>query len=125
MKIGLRLLPETMAVCKLTEAELPSWAQASALVAFTKTDSETSLVCAQHCVPPEIKAERDWRALVIDGVLDFSLIGIIAPIASLFAANAISIFVISTYDTDYILLRSAKLVDATDLLRNNGYMVIF
>ena len=89
-----------------------------------KTDEESSLVCITSDVPPNIIQRDDgWRGFRIQGILDFSLIGILAKIASLLAENSISIFAISTYNTDYVLIKKENYQKSLDILRHSGYEV--
>ncbi|WP_099203973.1 ACT domain-containing protein [Scatolibacter rhodanostii] len=90
-----------------------------------KTDEELSLVCSTASVPTSvIKREDGWKAFRIEGTLDFSLIGILSKIASLLADNNISIFAISTFNTDYVLTRTDNYARALDLLERAGYQII-
>lgn len=87
-----------------------------------RTDEEKSLVCPTALVPENaLDREDGWRAFRICGVLDFSLIGILARIAGILAANYIGIFVVSTYNTDYILTKEENHSLALSVLRNAGY----
>ena len=88
------------------------------------TDEEFSLVCPTEMVPANT-TERDdgWRAFRIVGVLDFSLIGILAGISSVLAENKIGLFAVSTYNTDYILTKEEHFERALDVLRNAGYII--
>ncbi len=87
-----------------------------------KTDEECSLVCPTQSVPSDTLAREDhWRAMRIQGVLDFSLIGILSRISSLLAEKKIGIFAVSTYNTDYILVKSDSLPDAVSALSDAGY----
>lgn len=90
-----------------------------------KTDEENSLVCLTENAPPNV-IERDdgWNAMRIQGTLDFSLIGILAKLATLLAENNISIFAVSTYNTDYILIKKEKYEQALNVLSAAGYHVI-
>lgn len=91
---------------------------------FAKTDEELSLVCLKQDVPKECTAREDgWRCLRIVGTLDFSLVGILAGIASLLADNKISIFAVSTYNTDYILVKADCFDRAVNILGANGYTI--
>ena len=88
------------------------------------TDEERSLVCPISLVPNDtIEREDGWRAFRIEGVLDFSLIGILSKISSLLAANKIGIFAISTFNTDYILTKKENFDKAIDVLKAEGYLV--
>ena len=90
-----------------------------------KTDEEKSLVCITDEVPANVIHRDDgWKAFRIQGVLDFSLIGILAKIAAALADNGISIFAVSTYNTDYVLMKKENYQKALDVLKALGYMII-
>ena len=90
-----------------------------------KTDEEKSLVCITDEVPANVIQRVDgWKAFRIQGVLDFSLIGILAKIAAALADNGISIFAVSTYNTDYVLMKKENYQKALDVLKALGYMII-
>ena len=90
-----------------------------------KTDEENSLVCLTEAVPDNT-TERDdgWKAFRIQGVLDFSLIGILSKISALLAENKIGIFAVSTYNTDYILTKRENFEKAIQVLENAGYTIV-
>lgn len=90
-----------------------------------RTDEENSLVCMTENVPDNT-TERDdgWRAVRIQGVLDFSLVGILAKISALLADNDIGIFAVSTYNTDYIFTKEENYRRALDVLSDAGYRVV-
>ncbi|WP_438785568.1 ACT domain-containing protein [Enterococcus sp. DIV0421] len=95
------------------------------IVLARKTDEENSLVCITNEVPPNvIQREDDWKAFRIQGVLDFSLIGVLSKIASILADNDVSIFSVSTYNTDYILIKKENYQKAIKTLSNAGYEII-
>lgn len=110
-------------VCKLTDYSSVSLDMEYCFIG--KTDEENSLVCATRDVP-ENTVERDdgWRAFRIQGVLDFSLIGILADITALLAKNKISVFAVSTYNTDYVLTKSKNFDKAIEVLRKAGYRIV-
>lgn len=90
-----------------------------------KTDEENSLVCPTEDVPRRVLQREDgWNAFRIQGVLDFSLVGILSQIAAILAAHKISIFAISTYNTDYVLTKSGDYEKALNLLQKAGYQVV-
>lgn len=89
-----------------------------------KTDEENSLVCRTEDVPDNVTDRDDgWKAFRIQGVLDFSLIGILAGISALLAENEIGIFVISTFNTDYVLVKEENYTRALKVLQKAGYTV--
>ena len=90
-----------------------------------KTDEEHSLVCLTTDVPEHVLEREDgWRAFRIEGVLDFSLIGILARISGLLAEQSIGLFVVSTYQTDYILTKKAQFERALEVLSRAGYALM-
>ena len=110
-------------VCK---AENYSLVNLDAEYCFTgKTDEENSLVCMTGDVPENvIEREDGWKAFRIQGILDFSLIGILAEISALLAENDIGIFAVSTFNTDYILTKKENYQKALNVLEHAGYKII-
>jgi hypothetical protein len=91
---------------------------------MTRTDEELSLVRAAEAVPSDARAERGWRALRIAGTIDFGLTGVLTSVLAPLGDAAISIFAVSTFDTDYILVREHALAAAIDTLRAAGHRVM-
>ncbi|MFR5875539.1 MAG: ACT domain-containing protein [Eubacterium sp.] len=90
-----------------------------------KTDEELSLVCLTENAPDDaLEKDDDWKAFRIQGTLDFSLIGILAPIADILAENQIGIFAVSTYNTDYVLVKKENFEKSLKILETNGYKII-
>ena len=116
----LKVINEEFTVCKLKDY---SQIDISEPFVFTgSTDEEKSLVCPTRIVPSEVIERSDgWKALRIEGILDFSLIGIIAKISTILADNGIGIFVVSTFNTDYILTKTDRFEEALQLLSSTGY----
>jgi len=116
-KLQLSILSGNLAVCRLDKnALIPSWATKSEIFSITRTADELSIVCNENTLPPNIKAEKGWRAFKVEGPLDFSLTGILASLANPLAKAKISIFAISTYDTDYILVKEKDFKRAKEVL---------
>ncbi len=91
---------------------------------FASTDEEISLVCKTEDVPERCIAREDgWKGFRVSGVLDFSLVGILSEISSILAANEISIFAVSTYNTDYIFVKSQSFEKAMKVLADSGYEI--
>ncbi len=123
--LPLVLLPDQLAVCRLNaDAPYPDWARPGDLLALVRTRDELSIVCPERFVPPDIKSERGWRAFQVQGQLDFSLVGILAAIAAPLAQAGVSIFALSTFDTDYVLVKEDTLEDATHALEQAGFLVM-
>ena len=123
--MDLTLLPETFAICRLASGEaLPTWAAGSAgLLSITRTAEELSIVCEAAAAPEGITASRGWRCLRVAGPLDFALTGVLAALAAPLAEAGVSIFAVSTYDTDYLLVREAQLESALAALEQSGQSI--
>jgi uncharacterized protein len=122
MKIA--LLPETYAICRLsTSAAIPAWAMQGTFFSINKTSDELSIVCEEKNVPEGIQSERSWRLLKVVGPLDFTLTGVLASVANPLARAQVSIFAISTFDTDYILVQSRNLEAAKTCLVSEGFNI--
>lgn len=119
----LRTLDETFAVARLAAgADVPAWVGGNDLLAVVRTRTELSIVCRDDAVPAHVtEVQRGFQAFVVTGTLDFALIGIIADLAKPLADAGISIFGISTYDTDHILVRSDRFDDAKVALLAAGH----
>ena len=94
------------------------------IYSITRTDEELSIVAREDVDIKSDIEEKDWRMIKIDGTLDFSLIGILSKISTILANANISIFAISTYNTDYILLKEDKIKEIIKVLEENGYKFI-
>jgi uncharacterized protein len=122
--VTLQLLDGELSVCRLpADALAPEVPATAALFALVRTSAELSVVCAAADAPPGAVVEPGWRALAVRGPLDFALTGILASLAGPLADAGIPIFAISTYDTDYVLVREPDLAAASDALRGAGHVV--
>jgi hypothetical protein len=116
--------PEKYAICRLDPgASVPVWAAGARFLSVTRTAFELSLVCEDSMVPEAVHAERDRRLLQIEGTLAFTLTGVLASVAEPLATAEISIFAVSTYDTDYLLVSEKDLHRATQVLDAAGHAV--
>lgn len=122
--LKMSILEGVFGICRLEPGEdIPVWALSGSFFSLTKTDEDLSIVCPQSQIPYTVKCERDWRALKVEGPLDFSLTGILASISALLAQSKISIFAISTFDTDYVLVKENDLDAAVEALRKGAVRV--
>ena len=122
--VPLNLLPGRLAVCWLApEAPFPDWARPGDLLALIQTRTEISVVCAERFVPPEVKAERGWRAIQAQGPLDFTMVGMLAAISTPLAQAGVSIYALSTYETDFVLVKEEALDRAIHALSQAGFLV--
>jgi uncharacterized protein len=111
-------------ICRLEPtARIPDWATVQRLFSITRTPSELSIVCPDELVPPEVFCDRGWRVLELQGPFDLATTGVVASIAGPLAAAGVSLFVVSTYDTDYVLVKDAALGEAISALAARGHRV--
>src|SRR3954447_18120510 len=113
------VLPDSLAVCRLRpSARIPSWALElhEGFVSITRTPDELSIVCDEEAVPADVEVESGWRALQLPGPIPFEQTGVLASLATPLAAAGIPIFAISTYETDYVLVRAHHLERALETL---------
>lgn len=115
------ILKGSYAVCRLdNQSPIPNWAFSMEFFSITRTMDELSIVCHEEYVPKEIKCEVDWRCLKVVGPLDFGLIGILSSLTGVLGREGISVFAVSTYDTDYLLVKDENLEKAVLALRKEG-----
>jgi uncharacterized protein len=120
----LYVLDELYAIVRLEpDADLPTWLRGGNFWSATRTDSELSLVCREEDVPPDASAERGWCALELAGPLDFSLTGVVAALVTPLAEAEVPIFILSTFETDYLLVREHDLHRSVEALTDAGYEV--
>lgn len=121
--MNIKKIDKEFSICKVNDISTINFDKEFCFV--EKTDEEISLVCITDDVPNNIIERNDgWKAFRIQEILDFSLIGILSKILALLAENEIGIFVISTYNTDYILTKSENYSKALDILEKSGYTII-
>lgn len=121
--LRIAVLPHLLAVCRLPPgAPLPPWLRGP-FTSATRTDEELSLVCDEDAVPEDVQAERGWRAMRVVGPIPFDATGVAAALASPLAEAGISLFLLATYDTDYLLVKDASFARALDVLRAAGHDV--
>jgi hypothetical protein len=123
---NLRLLPldDIYDILKLApDAPVPGWVAASPFCSITRSSDELSIVCLKSGVPQALRSEREWSCLKVLGPLDFALTGILLAIAAPLAAAEISIFAVSTYDTDYVLIERSQFARALVVLRMYGHAI--
>jgi hypothetical protein len=113
-----------LAVCKLpNDASIPDWAARGAFFSITRTADELSVVCDQDVVPDSVRCERGWRCLRVGGTLEFSLVGVLASLVGPLADALVSVFVLSTFDTDYLLVKEQDLGRAVEVLMRQGHLI--
>jgi hypothetical protein len=120
MQLRIRVLPQRCAVCRLApDAPIPEWAR-GAFVSVTRTAAELSVVCDEAGVPADVAAQRGWRALEVEGPIPFETTGVAAAIVSPLAEAKLSVFMVATFDTDYVLVKAESLDDALAALKRAG-----
>ncbi|MGA8260115.1 MAG: ACT domain-containing protein [Arenicellales bacterium] len=123
-ELVLHLVAGPLSIVRLPAGDpMPSWIEGASWFSVTRTQDELSVVCDSRLVPPGTRQNRPWQALRVEGPLDFELTGILCRIAGPLADAGISIFAVSTYDTDYVLVRQDDLREAVARLRKEGMIV--
>ncbi len=121
-QIRYSVLPGKFAVCRLSpDSAIPEWASGRNVFSITRTTDELSIVSVEELVPPEIQAEKGWACLQLQGPFPFEMTGVLAAVLNPLAAAGIGIFAISTFDTDYILIKEDSLHTAEAALRQTGH----
>jgi hypothetical protein len=123
-QLTLHLLPEKFSVCRLVaNARIPQWAQRGAVFSITRTADELSIVCESKYVPSDVKSEKGFRCFKLQGPFPFEMTGVLASVLQPLAKVCVSIFAISTYDTDYVMVKEKELAKAIAALRKVGHHV--
>jgi hypothetical protein len=123
-KLVLSLLPGHLAICRLrAEADIPAWAQTGSFTSITRTTEELSIVCTQDKVPEGTRCEVGYRCFRVEGPLDFALTGILASLTTVLAQEGVSVFAVSTFDTDYLLVKEEQLEKTIGALSEAGHHV--
>jgi len=124
LEVELDLLPALFAVVRFDHgADIPDWALGSPFVSVTRTNQELSIICHEAQLPSLLEAERGFRCLGVRGPLSFSQTGILASLANPLAAAGVSLLALSTYDTDYVLVKGPSLDRAVQALTQSGHTV--
>ncbi len=120
----LTLLPDTFAICRLdANTAFPAWATTGEFLSITHTSDELSIVCLQLAVPDGIRCERNWRCFKLAGPIPFSTVGVLASFVQPLAEAGLSVFAVSTFDTDHLLVKAVDLARAIDAWRQSGHDV--
>ena len=120
----LTTLDDLYAIVRLDpDAGVPEWVAGGPFWSVTRSESELSVVCREDDVPAGASAERGWIALRLAGPLDFTLTGVVASLCTPLAEARVPIFVLSTFETDYLLVREGDLARSIEALREAGHDV--
>jgi len=123
-ELTLTLVPDLFAICRLDAgAAVPAWATIAPFFSITRTAEELSIVYPQNLIPEGVRCDRGWRCLRVAGTLDFSMIGVVASLTMPLAKAGVSVFIISTFDTDYLLVKDSNLATAMAALQAAGHAV--
>ena len=122
--LKLTVLADSYAVVRLDPAAtVPPWAWTGEFTSVSRTPDELSIVCRDDAVPIGVQVERGWRCLRAAGPFDFALVGVLASLVNPLAAAGVSLFAVSTFDTDYLMVKNDRLADAVAILRRAGHAV--
>ncbi|MEZ4899491.1 MAG: ACT domain-containing protein [Saprospiraceae bacterium] len=114
-----------MAICHFPPSDpFPAWLQQASFFQMVRTAGELSIVCPEDVVPPDTASNGGWRILEVEGPLDFALTGVLNRITAPLAAARISLFAISTYLTDYVLVKEEQLERTLHVLQQSGWFIV-
>jgi hypothetical protein len=120
--LNLAVLPDFFAICRLdSDRAVPAWATDGHFYSITRTVEELSVVCLESQVPEGVRCEREWRCLRVVDTLDFSVIGVLASLVKPLAEVGVSVFAISTFDTDHLLVKQQDLTKACEAVQQAGH----
>lgn len=122
-RLDLEVFPQLLAVARLGANDpIPPWVRGR-FTSVTRTADELSIVCDAAAVPEDVRAERGWRVLRVVGPIAFETTGVAAALIAPLAAATISVFLVATFDTDYLLLKAERFEEALGILRRAGHDV--
>ena len=123
--LRVHVVPGRYAVCRLeAHAQIPDWARNPSFVSITRTPDELSIVCEEANIPRGQRTEVGYAMLMIEGPLAPEMVGVMVSLITPLAHAGVSIFAISTFDTDYVLVRASQLDRALDAIRRAGHTVV-
>lgn len=124
MQLTFEVLAGDYAVSRLpAHVPSPKWVNGS-FTSVSRSPDELSIVCEQQYVPDEVHSERNWACLRVAGTMDFSMVGVVASLATTIANASLGIFVVSTFNTDYVLVKRSDFEAAVVALRRAGHEVL-
>ena len=125
MALVLKQIPGSFAVCRLLPGSaLPAWFRPAPFASISWSADELSIVCDEACVPEDIQCDRQWRCLMLQGPFAFDQTGILLQVLEPLAAARIGIFAVSTFDTDYVLVKDHQFEDAKKMLIQRSHTLI-
>lgn len=123
-KLALSVLPQSFVICKLpADAPVPAWATQGKIFSITRTSEELSVVAEADVIPENLRGDMNWRAMKAHGPFAFSEVGVLAALVAPLAKAGISVFALSTFETDYLFTGEAHLQAAAAALRKAGHTV--
>jgi len=118
-------MPQNYAICSFpSDATFPDWTHSPPIISITKTSKEITLVCEENHVPGECTKSGNWKCIKVEGSFDLDAVGVLAGIAGPLAQNKISLYVISTYDTDYVLIHANNIDKVVSCLDDFGHTFV-
>jgi hypothetical protein len=123
-QLTMTLLPDTFAICRLgVTDDIPAWATAGGFFSITRTADELSIVCLQSLIPDGIRRDADWRCFKLVGPIPFTTVGVLVTLVQPLAEAGISVFAVSTFDTDCLLVKEVDFPQTTSILRQHGHSI--
>jgi uncharacterized protein len=125
MRLTLKILDVTLAICQLEPgSEVEEWSDGTGIFCVMRTDDEVTIVCSEDLVPMGVKCSKDWKCIRLVGQYEFSEVGVLSQLALPLAGANVPIFAMSTFNTDYVLVREQDLKRASEALRTAGHEIV-
>lgn len=123
--IRLKVLPELYSISRLgSKAPIPTWADGEGFVSISRSADELSIVCHQSRVPEDVQNDRDWRCVQLVGPFAFDETGIVLSVVRPLSEADLGVFVVSTFDGDFLLLKADRLPEGLAVLRGAGHSIL-
>lgn len=123
-RLTLEIMIDSFAICRMApNSTVPDWVDQKPWVSVTRTDEELSIVCRESLVPGDVQTDTGWRMLKLQGPFPFDLVGVLSSVLNPLAEKGVSIFAVSTFDTDYLMVKGDKLELACSVLTEAGHLV--
>ena len=124
VRLSLTALPGEFAVCTLPRAvKIPDWIPDERFSSITRTGDELSIICPAEAVPQDVRCEKGWRCLKLDGPFELNAIGILLSVIQPLAEAGVSVLALGTFETDHVLINESKWINAIEVLRSSGHVV--